>query len=310
MSKQFKVVLCVITLFFSSLSLASTTWIPIIAGDITTFIPYTPNEPFEAPNNIQLSVTGNVKTLSWNDVEHGSRYQIQALNQQGVWVDIVITDALSITIDSRFSGYTSVRVIACTLNSCSNTGAFSEQISLVLDSNTSKNIATSASPVLANAPALGAIGDVIRTLGGEFKVNESGSATYNVPINLPQGIAGVSPSLTFNYSSGAGNGVMGVGWSLNGTSSIMRCRQTKQHEGRITPLKMNSDDRFCLDNQKLIAVSGEYGDNATQYRTEIDNQTRITSYGTLGSGPAYFTVERVDGSISYYGNDGSYRYSY
>ncbi|WP_343843074.1 FG-GAP-like repeat-containing protein [Bowmanella denitrificans] len=139
-------------------------------------------------------------------------------------------------------------------------------------------------------------------LPGEFRVDESGAATYQVPISLPQGIAGVTPSLSLNYSTLSGNGTMGVGWSLGGLSAISRCRQTLEQDGAFAGLTLSNDDRFCLDGQKLIAVNGSYGENGTEYRTEIDSKTRIISYTTSGNGPDYFTVESEDGSTRYYGN--------
>lgn len=42
-----------------------------------------------------------------------------------------------------------------------------------------------------------------------------GVMTYGVPIDVPQGFAGVTPQLRLAYSSGAGSSVVGVGWSLD-----------------------------------------------------------------------------------------------
>jgi RHS repeat-associated protein len=94
---------------------------------------------------------------------------------------------------------------------------------------------------------------------------------------------------------------MGMGWSVNASSSISRCRQTKETDNKNYPVMLTPDDRFCLGGQKLIAVSGKYGANNTHYRTEIDSLVRVISKGAMGSGPAYFTVERTDGSISFFG---------
>ena len=48
-------------------------------------------------------------------------------------------------------------------------------------------------------------------------------------------------------------------------------------------------------------MRGNYGENGTEYRTEVASQQRIISYGRAGTGPRYFTVEGVDGSLTYYG---------
>ena len=164
------------------------------------------------------------------------------------------------------------------------------------------NVATPTAPEIAAVPSGDPIGETIGTLAGEFKVDESGSATYSIPLSVPQGIAGVTPSVSLNYSSAGGNGSLGIGWGVSGLSAISRCRQTYEQDGQNEALTLTNEDRFCLDGQKLIAVSGEYGAVDTEYRTELDSQVRVISKGSAGSGPSYFTVERPDGSISYYGS--------
>jgi hypothetical protein len=177
----------------------------------------------------------------------------------------------------------------------------SPESNAVVTSSEEQSVETPTPPALASLSPKDPAPIPIGTLGGEFRVDESGAATYTVPIALPQGIAGVTPQLALSYSSAAGNGVMGVGWNVSGLSGISRCRQTTEQDIAVAPLSFTNADRFCLDGQKLFAVEGAYGANNTQYRTEIDNQTRVTSYGVSGEGPSHFTVERVDGSISYYG---------
>lgn len=138
---------------------------------------------------------------------------------------------------------------------------------------------------------------------GGFDVNQTGAATFNIPIEVPPGIAGMQPGLSLVYSSQGGRGNMGVGWSLSGLSIITRCPATLEVDGYISGVNFDSDDRFCLDGQKLlVSNSGAYGAEGTQYRTEIDNFSRVTSYGNMpGGGPKGFLVETKAGLRMYYG---------
>ena len=104
---------------------AATTWIPIAVGDISTVIPYTPTELFSAPSNVNVAKTSSGLTLSWNDVEHASKFQVQALNAQGKWVTIATTAGLSLTLTGNNANYNSFRIVACNYNSCAGTGKWS-----------------------------------------------------------------------------------------------------------------------------------------------------------------------------------------
>src|SRR5271154_3908637 len=138
---------------------------------------------------------------------------------------------------------------------------------------------------------------------GNFAVSASGEATYTLPITVPPGTAGIVPQLSLSYSSHRGDGILGPGWSLAGFSSITRCPQTIAQNGAITGVNFTATDRFCLDGQQLVAVSGAYGANGTVYRTEIDSFSEVISY-TSGSvtGPAYFEVYTKGGQILEFGN--------
>ncbi len=161
-------------------------------------------------------------------------------------------------------------------------------------------------PAPAGSPNMGVDSLSSRTgaTAGAFRVDESGSATFTVPVLTAPGSGGVAPQFSLNYSSQGGNGPLGVGGSLGGLSAITRCGQTLEQDGpgRVQGISLTITDRFCLDGQRLIAVAGAYGASGTQYRTEIDGLAKIVSSGTAGAGPAYFTVWRKDGSVAEYGN--------
>jgi RHS repeat-associated protein len=103
---------------------------------------------------------------------------------------------------------------------------------------------------------------------GAFEVDASGAATYTIPIYTPPGINGVQPSIALRYSSSGANGILGIGWSIDGLSSIAK--------GRI-------------DDELLRAV----GDG---YRTERESFSKIG-----GSGSSGYWLKTKSGLVLNYG---------
>src|SRR5437588_7613002 len=104
---------------------------------------------------------------------------------------------------------------------------------------------------------------------GSFGVSATGQANYTIPIWTPKGIAGLTPSLSLSYSSGRGDGMYGVGWSVVGFSAITRCSKTYGQDGFSADVLLTSADLYCLDGNKLRTFSGAYGSDGAQYQTEI-----------------------------------------
>jgi hypothetical protein len=130
---------------------------------------------------------------------------------------------------------------------------------------------------------------------GSFRVTESGAAEYRIPLRVPPGVAGMEPKLALVYNSQAGNGLLGVGWNLEGLSAITRCPRTMAQDGVRGGVNYDWNDRYCLDGQRLIALSG------TEHRTERESFSKIVSYGTAGNGPAWFKVWTKSGLVLEYG---------
>jgi hypothetical protein len=140
------------------------------------------------------------------------------------------------------------------------------------------------------------------SLPGQFAVNQTGAATYTFPIALPPGTGGVMPSLTLDYSSQSGNGLLGMGWTLGGLPSIGRCARTFAQDGVSGGVNFDANDRFCMDGERLVVVSGTYGADGAVYRTEVDTFSRIVSHGMAGNGPAWFGVHTKSGQIMEFGH--------
>ena len=160
-------------------------------------------------------------------------------------------------------------------------------------------------------------------------ISSGGTASYAMPIGVPPGISGMAPNLSLLYGGGELNGPVGLGWSLQGISSITRCPSSKQTDGVVRSVAYTPNDKLCLDGQRLIQVSSDGSvindavvnpgfDNPFQtndslggeglvreYRTEKDIYARIRAYGKAGgdanNGPAYFKVWTKSGQIFEYG---------
>lgn len=156
--------------------------------------------------------------------------------------------------------------------------------------------------VLALPPSLSAQVSVAGYTPGSFRVTESGHAEYRIALRVPPGVAGVEPKLMLGYNSQGNNGALGVGWGLSGLSAIHRCGKTLVQDGTTLGVSYTWDDRYCLDGQRLVAISGSYGGHGTEYRTERESFAKVVSFGVAGNGPESFKVWTKAGQIIEYGN--------
>src|SRR5262249_9343278 len=136
----------------------------------------------------------------------------------------------------------------------------------------------------------------------KFGVSATGAATYSVAISVPPGTAGMTPKLSLEYNSQSGNGLLGMGWSLGGLSSISRCPRTTAQDGVAGGVNFDANDRFCMDGQRLVVIGGTYGADGSEYRTEIESFSKIVAHGTAGVGPAWFEVRTKSGQVMEFGN--------
>ncbi|NET24404.1 polymorphic toxin-type HINT domain-containing protein [Okeania sp. SIO1I7] len=151
--------------------------------------------------------------------------------------------------------------------------------------------------------AVPAISQELGTIPGEFAVNGNGGATYSVSIEVPPGINGVQPNLSLVYNNQQQNGLLGMDWQLAGLSAIARCGKTIATDGTKGGVNFDSEDRFCWDGQRLIAVNGEYGADGTEYRTERETWAKVVSHTVDGkNGPRWFSLTTKDGHQLEFGN--------
>ena len=132
-------------------------------------------------------------------------------------------------------------------------------------------------------------------MAGSAGVSTTGAATYSIPIDLPDGIKGLTPHLAISYNSVGTSGLLGPRWDLTGVSSIHRCAATLAQDGLLDTVTVVITDRLCLDGNKLHLVSGVQGQDGSQYRPELDNFSLVIAHGSYGNGPQSFEVKRKDG---------------
>ncbi len=131
---------------------------------------------------------------------------------------------------------------------------------------------------------------------GEFSVGDDGAAQYSVPLWVPAGRGAVTPQLSLSYSSEAGNGLLGVGWSLGGLSAKSWCGRTIAQDGYTDGGHVDGTGALCLDGHRLVPISPPFSP-VTEYRTERETFARIIAYETQDNVPNFFTVFTNDGMI-------------
>ncbi|MCG8371189.1 MAG: FG-GAP-like repeat-containing protein, partial [Proteobacteria bacterium] len=240
-------------------------------------------------------------TLNWGSVAGATYYELERqADGSGSW--FLADTTLSPTYDETglSSGTYHYRARAC--NSSNDCSGYTNNHT-VLVTVTVPPPPPPPVPGPTGDPGASRESDETGTTRGSFRVDESGSATYSIPIVTAAGTAGVAPDISLNYSSGSGNGVVGMGWSIGGMSAITRCKQTYDQDRNPQPITWSSADRYCLDGQRLLLenVAQTYGAADTTYRTEVDNGAIVTIRGVSSGEPDYFEVKRKDGSTTFYG---------
>ncbi|MDD5292001.1 MAG: toxin TcdB middle/N-terminal domain-containing protein, partial [Candidatus Omnitrophica bacterium] len=115
----------------------------------------------------------------------------------------------------------------------------------------------------------------------------TGALTYSVPISVPAGRKGIQPNVVLVYSSQSGNGILGMGWSLE-----LGCIERSTKNG--VPAYNNSQDTFIFKSGGSTTELVNIGGN--EYRAKIEGSfMKFTLSGN------YWIAKDKGGTTYYFG---------
>ena len=176
-----------------------------------------------------------------------------------------------------------------------------------------------SAPIVVNVCSQGSQSTYGYSSGG-FVATDGGAATYGISIVLPAGSSGIKPELGLSYNSQGGNGLLGVGWNLDGLHAINRSSQTRAQDeayevsrNSANGITFTKADRYALDGARLVlntasiqasdVLNANYGDAGTEYITEQNQFARVSIPEVLANGaPKYFVAYTKDGLMMEFGN--------
>jgi len=142
---------------------------------------------------------------------------------------------------------------------------------------------------------------IVGSIPGSASVTPTGAATYQIPIEVPQGVNGMQPQVSVVYNSQGGFGALGTGWDLSGLSGITRGPKCYFFDGLNNTIKFDNSDALYLDGQRLILLSGNPFTVGAVYGTEVENYAKIT-FATSSVSDFSFVITTKEGKIMEYGN--------
>ncbi|WP_165728396.1 RHS repeat-associated core domain-containing protein [Pseudoalteromonas sp. 31A1] len=299
---------------------ASSSWVPIANDGITTFIPV----PQVTVNGVGVYTTGDSTRISIGDIGATTAYYFRTKDVnsgalgplQCKTAEQVKNDGNSILADPGINtGKYTYQVSACMTGSGCDINAFeSGSLACSIPGATNQFEYKSVAGTRAISVSDSAT-EHVGTIAAQFRVSESGAATYNVPISIPKGTAGVAPQVSLNYSSQAGDGIIGQGWSLSASSAVTRCGKTPVYDGKQGGVSLTKTDRLCFNGQRLLKnrtantkhtsdigiTDISYWSESSVYHTAVDSFNIIKPHYVAGTLRA-FTVENKAGEIHYFGD--------
>ncbi|HET8660593.1 MAG TPA: SpvB/TcaC N-terminal domain-containing protein [Micromonosporaceae bacterium] len=138
-------------------------------------------------------------------------------------------------------------------------------------------------------------GGAVRGLGEKFTPDPfTGTGTFTVPIDLPAGRGDLTPSLDLTYSTGQGNGVFGLGWSL----SVPGVTRRTSHG---TPWYDDERDTFILSGAEDLVPMDRPSATSVRYRPRTEGTFARIVHHRDPDGSDFWEVTGRDGTTSRYG---------
>jgi RHS repeat-associated protein len=134
----------------------------------------------------------------------------------------------------------------------------------------------------------------VASAGQTFQVRPyNGTGAYHVPIETHPGHAGLKMTLSLAYSTHAGSGIAGVGWSLDLAS-------VERRTDKGLPTFDDEIDRFTLQGDELLPTGGG------SYRLRIDSRFARIRH-VRKDGDDFWVVTERDGGRVFYGLEPDHR---
>lgn len=262
--------------------------LPIITGDMSTFAAIDKRKWFAEITKNRLEALGREMTPGQMTFEF--RYPDMDFDSSSVsYGDPVMNDKIIVTLE-RGVDYVKIadaQLLGPQLTECSPNPDMFPSGELLLTNVLEANYNTNISNPQWDVPARRLITEnLVGSIQGNYSVSESGTFSYSIPIDVMPGTANMTPSVSLNYSSNSGAGLLGHGWNLSaGVSCISRSGYTQKYDGLNHYVSYDNHDKLFLDGTELIFSyktvndGRDYGDMGSVYvpKNGSDNYT-VTMY--------------------------------
>src|SRR5438105_1428048 len=149
-------------------------------------------------------------------------------------------------------------------------------------------------------------GGAMHGIGEKFSPDlHTGTGNFTVPIAIPPGRNGFQPQLSLVYSTGNGNGLFGLGWSLSVPGVARNTSKGIRYQDYDKELK-NRDTFILSGAEDLVPLDDGSSDSkkATRYRPRTEGLfAKIIHHHDAQAKENFWEVCSKDGLISYYGTN-------